>query len=174
MRVSMNDFEDIERRLKQVQPRRPRLEVWNTIEAKTGLGQAAETARAREIFLRLGGFFLPLTAAALLLIVIPIIFFSAKDGNQERQIRTNPPETNTQYEASADPQRNLRYEPVNARRVLYRAVEEGRFHSGDQDPLRRMRYQYMDTYLWEDPERGTSLEIEVPREEVVFVKMETY
>ncbi len=61
------------------------------------------------------------------------------------------------------------YRPVGATNVLYDLKDEGTVYLGDNQPARRVRYRYVDTYTWKNPATRASLKWSVPREEVRVV-----
>ena len=171
----MNDLDETGRSLRKLVPMRPKAEVWHRIEEQMRRGQPTEAGReSRSDLIRFSGLLLPVAAAALLVIAIPIVLFFTAEENGEGFVYSERFEPQLERTTAAPKSKQFRYHPVNARRVLYNATEEGTILLQDETPLLRIRYQFIDSFLWEDPERGASLEIEVPLEEVVLVEMETY
>ena len=41
-------------------------------------------------------------------------------------------------------------------------------------PIKRLRYEFIDTYVWETSPTGSRLSLEVPREDSVLVPVSTY
>jgi hypothetical protein len=58
--------------------------------------------------------------------------------------------------------------------VWWRSLDEGTVLLDDHTPARRVRRQILEQVQWYDPRRGTQVELTVPREEVLFVNMESY
>ena len=67
-----------------------------------------------------------------------------------------------------------RFVPVKARQMLIGAKEEGIYFDSEHRPARKMRYRFIDSYMWKNPADGSSLQITVPREEVFLVRLHTY
>ena len=73
-----------------------------------------------------------------------------------------------------EPASSTKYIPVKVRHVLMNAQEEGIFYIDDHIPARKMRYRFVDSYTWKNPADGSSLQVTVPREEVLLVRLDTY
>ncbi len=173
--VEMKELDEMESSLRELQPTRPRAELWLGIEEQMQRGQSAEVGRqSRSVLSRFGNLVLPFSAAALLVIAISIVLFFAREEKGEGFVYSEPSESELERATAAPESEHFRYHPVNARRVLYHATKEGTILLQDEIPLRRMRYQFIDSFVWEDSQRGASLEIEVPWEEVVLVEMEVF
>jgi hypothetical protein len=63
-----------------------------------------------------------------------------------------------------------RYEPVQATSVLYDLKEDGAAVLTDQSEGRQVRYRYVDTYTWKNPNTNASLRWSVPRDEVRLIR----
>ena len=64
-----------------------------------------------------------------------------------------------------DPQTNERF---------LRVVDEGVFDRPSGLPARRVRHYFMDETLWSHPASDTSILSTTPREEVIFIELDTY
>lgn len=62
-----------------------------------------------------------------------------------------------------------RLRPVRAANVLVGLADDGLVTLPDESPARQLRYRYIDTYTWKNPENNASLRWSVPREEVRVV-----
>ncbi len=58
---------------------------------------------------------------------------------------------------------------VATSRQLVNATEEELLVNDDQEPTRRMRFTFIERHTWTDPETGSTVEVEIPREDVVLV-----
>ncbi|MCC5807016.1 MAG: hypothetical protein JJU00_11875 [Opitutales bacterium] len=79
--------------------------------------------------------------------------------------RTDPADT-----AAPSP----RMRPVRAENYLANRIDEGVFIVGNHIAARQYRYQFVDTVVWEDPRDGTTVEMSVPREEIVLVPIHSF
>lgn len=59
-----------------------------------------------------------------------------------------------------------RYQPVSAASFLYDLRDEGLVTLANDQPARRARFRYVDTYTWRNPATNASLRVSVPRDEV--------
>jgi hypothetical protein len=60
------------------------------------------------------------------------------------------------------------------RTVLWQTLDEGTLVVEDDVPLRKMRLQSLERVQWYDPDSRALIEATVPKEEVIFVGMQTY
>lgn len=58
--------------------------------------------------------------------------------------------------------------------VRWRTLDEGMVFLDERTPVRKLRRQWLARVAWFDAERGARLEMIVPREEVVFVGINTH
>lgn len=61
------------------------------------------------------------------------------------------------------------FEPVGAEQVLVRAVDEGVVTAGEDGPVRRFRYEFIDTVTLVDESDGSVFTMQAPREEILYV-----
>ena len=87
------------------------------------------------------------------------------------------PQIAPRHEARADPpaltmprQAEIPLEQI----VTYRTLDEGAVVLENHGPARQLRRQVLQTVQWYDQQRKASLEITVPREQIVFVGMPSY
>lgn len=64
----------------------------------------------------------------------------------------------------------VRYQPVRASSVLYEMKDDGVTTLPDRTEGRQVRYRYVDTYTWKNPQTNASLRWSVPREEVRLIR----
>jgi len=66
------------------------------------------------------------------------------------------------------------YQPVSAGNVFGNATDEGVVYPDAKgEPVRRVRYQYHDTYEWRNPEDGSLIRLAVPQEKLLYLPVET-
>jgi hypothetical protein len=61
------------------------------------------------------------------------------------------------------------YQAVSVANVLYEFRDEGLVATADNTPAQRVRYRYVDTYVWKDPKNNASIKWSFPRDEVRVV-----
>ena len=61
------------------------------------------------------------------------------------------------------------YQPIGATNVLYDLTDEGPVSLPGDNPTRRVRVRYLDTYTWKNPTTNASLRWSVPRDEIRLV-----
>jgi hypothetical protein len=66
------------------------------------------------------------------------------------------------------------FQPVQAKNTLLGRIDEGIVFLNNGISARRYRYQFIDTVTWEDPSDGARISMEVPREEIVLVPVQTF
>jgi len=62
-----------------------------------------------------------------------------------------------------------RYQPIAATNVLYDLTDEGPVNAPGDNPTRRVRARYLDTYTWKNPATNASLRWSVPRDEIRLI-----
>jgi len=162
----MNDFSDIESKLRKLRPVQPSADLMTRLERalaeetatptagvlprerrfhfnwlSLGLGLAAATALVLFAFLRLEG---PVQKRSSLAAITPAPAFS----------------TNS----------NAQFVPAGLTQVVYRTRDEGlHFPNNSGQPMRRVRSHSRETLRWRNPTTGASLRISYPSEEVSLV-----
>ena len=63
--------------------------------------------------------------------------------------------------------------PINAKNVFEGVTDEGLFLSKDKAPFHGLRYQFLDSFLWQNEEDGSSIEMEVPSQRLFLVPIKT-
>jgi hypothetical protein len=66
------------------------------------------------------------------------------------------------------------FRPVHAENRLQNKVDEGIVFLRNGLPARQYRFEFVDRVVWENPRDGSTMEMEVPREEVVLVPVRTF
>ncbi len=159
----MNDFSDIESKLRKLRPVQPSADLRTQIERalaeetstptagvlprerrfhfnwlSLGLGLAAATALVLSAFLRLEG---PVQKRSSLAAITPAPAFSINS--------------------------NAQFIPADLTQVVYHTRDEGlHFNRNSDQPMRRVRSHSRETLRWRNPTTGASLRISYPSEEV--------
>jgi hypothetical protein len=63
---------------------------------------------------------------------------------------------------------------VRMEQHLANRIDDGVFIMGDRIGVQQFRYQFVDTVVWEDPRDGSTIEMSVPREEIVLVPLAAF
>ena len=66
------------------------------------------------------------------------------------------------------------FRPVLAENNLKSRIDEGIVFLRNGLTARRYRYEFIDRIVWENPSDGAIVEMEIPREEVVLVPVQTF
>lgn len=66
------------------------------------------------------------------------------------------------------------FTPVEAENILQERIDEGIFVLQNGVPARRYRYAFVDRVVWKNEADGSFVEMEVPRDEVVYVPIQTF
>ena len=158
----MNDFSQLEDRLRKLRPVQPSADLVTRIErALTGeesVPTAAVLPRERRFnfnWLSLG---LGL-AAATALVMFAFVRFQ-QPGSTNQKVATNSPAPITAN--SMD-----QLVPAGLTQVVYHTRDEGlHYPNNSTEPVRRVRSRTRDTLKWRNPKTGATLRITYPREEV--------
>ncbi len=169
----MDDFSDIEQELRKLNPAPPSAALQARLER-----ELEPNSRQINGQKRLGA--LPLHWVAPLAVAAVLTLAAYLNFSQSPPAAVPAPPTfalnNGKPTATAVVVDNeaSRFVPVTARQMLIGAQEEGIYFDEEDMPTRRMRYQFVDSYLWENPADGSSLQVNMPREEVLLVRLNTY
>jgi hypothetical protein len=109
-----------------------------------------------------------LGSAAAVAVAIVGVFFAALNSMDSGDNAGGVP-----LAGDAPPNSERTFVPVRAENVFEGAQEEEFFLTKDQLPVQKVRYQFSDSYLWENPADGTSIEMTVPRERLFIVPVRT-
>ena len=66
------------------------------------------------------------------------------------------------------------FTPVLAENNLQNRVDEGIVFLRNGLTARRYRYEFLDRVVWKNPSNGAVVEMEIPRDEVILVPVQTY
>jgi hypothetical protein len=72
-------------------------------------------------------------------------------------------------ETATAPTEEKYFEPAESSRQLLGAESGDLVYNSDQEPERIIRYSSRERHVWANPTTGARVEVEVPREDVVFV-----
>lgn len=169
----MNDFSDIEQRLRKLRPVAPSEDLVDRIERELSKpdngrsrGRGMSDANLWSSWLRrftevpykisLG---FGLAAATALFIFARV--------NLDRPKATNLAASSTALDR---PSTMTGFVPADFTRVVYRTRDEGlRFPSGSTQPVRRLSSHARETFQWRNPRTGASLRVSYPSDEISLV-----
>lgn len=163
----MNDFSDIENKLRKIRPVQPSADLMSRIERELAGETSTSTAgvlprgpRFQFNWLSLG---LGLAAAAALVIFAWVQI--------ERPVKKTPALASLipapQFSAATS---TAQFVPAGLTQVVYHTRDEGvHFSNNSEQPMRRVRSHTRDTLQWRNPTTGASLRISYPSEEVSLV-----
>ncbi|MGC9450812.1 MAG: hypothetical protein ACP5I4_05130 [Oceanipulchritudo sp.] len=164
--MSLEDFRELERELRSARPVQPRSSLRREIEL--GLQKAARRrrlARLRSIT-AWGG----LAAAASILVVFGILLFNGRLPVG----KGSGPAVPALAVDSAPSRPDDEFQAVLAENNLKNRIDEGIVFLRNGLTARRYRYEFIDRVVWENPASGAVVEMEIPREEVVLVPVQTF
>ncbi len=149
--------EDLEKELASLRPAMPRRSLKSNIEER--LKEKPVTNRSP--FLR----FWPIMAISAAACLMLILFLSRSIPESAEALRTAQSEPG--LTEKSDPFAN--YEAVKAEQRLIEAIDDGVVMVVDNEPVRRLRYQFIDSVTMVDSTDGSVFTVEVPREETLFI-----
>jgi hypothetical protein len=164
----MNDFSDLEKKLKELRPLPPSAKLFSRIER--GLGTVGESAASSDKVIRPDRFRInwlslgvALGAAAVLLIVARIDLKRPSQNQTAVASITPAPPVSSISPAS-------QFIPAGATQVVYNRRDEGLFFpSGSARPVRRLRSNLRETLQWRNPATGALLRVSYPSEQVELI-----
>ena len=69
---------------------------------------------------------------------------------------------------------NENFQPSEIGRYVVDAFDEGVVLEVGGTPMRRLRYQIMDVYVWQDQTKRTTFQLNIPREERLIIPVSTF
>ena len=160
----MSDFSELEDQLRKLRPAQPSADLMTRIESALSEEPSTPTAGVlpRESRFHFNWFSLGLglaAAAAFLLLAF---------------LRLQQPTTKTATVASSNPaiptKSNAQFVPAGLTQVVYHTRDEGlHFPTNSTEPVRRVRAQTHETFVWRNPKTGASLQISYPSEQVSLI-----
>jgi hypothetical protein len=164
----MNDFSEIEKELRSLQPARPSARLFERVaqelEKSSAVAAPAEEKIIRPHWFCFGGLSLgaALAAAAAIFILAHLDTFTV-----ERRAPGIAKATPMPAAASLS---SAQFIPDGATRVVYRTHDDGLvFPQGADEPVRRVRSRTKETLQWRNPKTGASLRVTYPSEETRFI-----
>jgi hypothetical protein len=162
----MNDFSDIESKLRKLQPVQPSADLMTRIERALAEETSTPTAgvlpherRFHFNWLSLG---LGLTAATALV----VFAFLRSEGPVQKHSSLAAITPAPAFSTNS----NAQFVPAGLTQVVYRTRDEGlHFPNNSGQPMRRVRSHSRETLRWRNPTTGASLRISYPSEEVSLV-----
>ncbi|HKJ91326.1 MAG TPA: hypothetical protein VJ960_09365 [Oceanipulchritudo sp.] len=168
----MNPDKDrsLEERLGTVQPRPVNPALKDAVRAS--LRRRERQVRLRKI--RSGFGWTIMAAAAMLLISFGFLLFNGRLALLPRETDSDGGAV-TAGTGHADPksERDM-FNPVLAENNLQSRTDEGIVFLRNGLTARRYRYEFVDRVVWRNPTSGAVVEMEVPREEVILVPVQTF
>ncbi|MDB6147829.1 MAG: hypothetical protein JWO45_1493 [Spartobacteria bacterium] len=164
----MNDFSDLENKLKALQPASPSADLLSRLE-KAMTEEKGETPSDYKIvrpdrFQINWAFGLGLAAAAVLLLVVRVNFRPPHDTSRLAAISPAP------TIASVAPALRNAFIPSGATQVVYHTRDEGLLFPGlAEEPVRRVRSRTRETLQWHNPATGASLRVSYLSEQVQLI-----
>jgi len=158
----------LEAQLRELKPLPPSPLLSGRIEASLrGMQRRRQVNRIRT-WVAWGG----LAAAATLLISFGVLLFNGRLSYQPAGL-SDPIATemvqDTPVLTDADA-----FQPVIAENNLKGRIDEGIVFLRNGLTARRYRYEFIDRVVWENPANGAQIEMEIPRDEVVLVPVQTF
>ena len=162
----MNDFSDIESKLRKLRPVQPSADLMTRLERALAEETATPTAgvlpherRFHFNWLSLG---LGLTAATALVLFAFLRLEGPVQKRSSLAAITPAPAFSTNS--------NAQFIPAGLTQVVYHTRDEGlHFNRNSDQPMRRLRSHTRETLQWRNPTTGASLRISYPSEEVSLV-----
>jgi hypothetical protein len=118
-----------------------------------------------------------LAIAATILITFGFLLFNGRISLQD--LSPDPPLA-LQTEPEPDPvvsdpaDKTSPFKPVLTQNNLQSRIDEGIVFLKNGMTARRYRYQFVDRVVWENPADGAMVELEVPRDEIVLIPVQTF
>lgn len=166
----MNDFSDIEEKLRQMRAVSPRPDAIARLEAAMRQGSIETDRRDNVItpmqFRRRWAIGLGLAAAALILLALRLKFDPVEKLPPMAALSPRPVPPSSRSETALRDE----FVPAGATEVVYRTTDEGLiFPRTSEPPVRRFRSRTRETLQWHNRATGASLRVSYPSEEVKLV-----
>jgi hypothetical protein len=145
--------EELEKELSKLKPKAPDQTLGNSIQARI-----TESADNNKKTIRLWPV-LAWTCAAC--IAVAAVFLVSKSAFDRNVTPVSSAQTDT------DPLSD--FEAVGAEQRLVEAIDDGVMLTSENEPVRRLRYQFIDSVTLVNHSDGSLFTMEVPREEILFV-----
>ena len=172
----MNDFSDLEKELRKLQPAQPSPMLFERVgeglkNCRASVSDAKwKRWRFTETPYNWWSLGFGLAAAAILILFAAVTMERRHD--QQQTVAQSSPVSETRP-VPLGTERSIpasRFIPAGGTNVVYNARDEGlHFADGSERPVRRVRYRTQQTWRWRNPETGASLRVSYPSEEVVLI-----
>ena len=173
----MNDpLSQLEQELKKLTPQAPSTDFLRNVEA--GLGIQANLAVSKTKSFKLLSFSsihrqIAATIVFLIGILTTGLLLQQKASNQIA--KSSIYENTLEKSVEGDPTINSNnWHPTDKETILVDISNEGIIHSPYNPPFQLYRYKYMDTTTFTDPTDHSKMQLVIPREQVVQIKLEPY
>ena len=162
----MNDFSDIESKLRKLRPVQPaadlRMRIERALAEETSTPTAGVLPHERRFHFNWLSLGLGLTAATALVLFAFLRLEGPVQKRSSLAAITPAPAFSTNS--------NAQFVPAGLTQVVYRTRDEGlHFPNNSGQPMRRVRSHSRETLRWRNPTTGASLRISYPSEEVSLV-----
>lgn len=169
--MNLEENKQFEAQLRTVRPSPANRDLERRIEC--GLKQ--ETRLQRQERVRSVLSWAGLAVAASLLITFGILLFNGRLALGPTTAQTGPGEGASESAAADEVELERdEFKPVLAENNLLNRIDEGIVFLRNGLTARRYRYEFVDRVVWQNPVDGATVEMEVPREEVVLVPVQTF
>lgn len=168
--MSLEKDKQFEEQLRGARPVPPRAQLRERIERSLTKEERKRNLARLKIFTGWGG----LAAAAAALITFGILLFNGRlglepDSRNLEEADVSPLTVDTTAEADPDA-----FRPVLAENNLKGRIDEGIVFLDNGLTARRYRYEFVDRVVWRNPADGAVVEMEIPRDEVVLIPVQTF
>jgi hypothetical protein len=174
--MSLEHDKAFEERLRKIQPVRPSKEVYQKVDSALASVQSHRRMNKVLAFGAWGG----MGVAATILIVFGLLLFNGRiqtpePGSEPVVMDVGEPPVQASETAESEP--NLEqdsFKPVLAENNLKNRIDEGIVFLRNGLTARRYRYEFVDRVVWKNPTNGAVMEMEIPRDEVVLIPVQTF
>jgi hypothetical protein len=169
--MNLEEKSHFEEQLRQFKPARVNPELAIRIQEGLKRGSRAERRRRLASIVTWGS----VALAASILITFGFLLFNGRLGLGEDKVNTPAAEPIALESEPAPVEENLdTFKPVLAENNLQNRVDEGIVFLRNGLTARRYRYEFLDRVVWKNPANGAIVEMEIPRDEVILVPVQTY
>ena len=169
--MSLEENRKFEERLRSIRPAQVDPRVKSRIEA--GIDKRERDRRLARF--RAGIGWAGMAVAASLLITFGFLLFNGRlsispafrESPESMAVDPNSAQSDTPEEDNA-------FKPVLAENNLTNRIDEGIVFLRNGLTARRYRYEFIDRVVWENPANGAIVEMEIPRDEVILVPVQTF
>lgn len=174
--MSLEQDKAFEESLRKIKPVKPGQRVYQ------GVGNALASVNRQRRMSKIISFTLwgGMGVAATILIVFGLLLFNGR--LQTPELESEPVAMDTgsapvEELQAPEPEPSLNgdsFKPVLAENNLKNRVDEGIVFLRNGLTARRYRYEFVDRVVWKNPANGAVMEMEIPRDEVVLIPVQTF